>query len=188
MHRLSSSFVLGFHGCSEKTAEQLIAGVPFEPSQNDYDWLGGGIYFWLSDPKRAYAFVTEKFAREKRSEKAAVVGAIIDLGLCLDLSTAAGVSLVAEAYRDFATTVEKAKRQLPQNAGGSDLLKRHLDRAVIDYLHLVREQTQVPQIDTVKGVFLEGEPAYPNAGIMTKTHIQIAVRNPDCIKGVFKPR
>jgi len=43
LHRLSTTFVLGYHGCDGDVAEKLIAGEPFEPSDNDYDWLGHGI-------------------------------------------------------------------------------------------------------------------------------------------------
>lgn len=188
MHRLSSSFVLGFHGCREEVAVDLISGTAFQASQNDYDWLGSGVYFWLSDPERALSFVEEKFARERTGDTPAVVGAVIDLGLCLDLSTAAGVDQVRQAYDGLRDIVQVAGKEMPVNAGGADLLKRHLDCAVINFLHEARKQTRVPPIDTVKGVFLEGGPAYPNAGIMTKTHVQIAVRNADCIKGVFRPR
>ena len=188
MHRLSSSFVLGFHGCREEVAADLISGAAFQASQNDYDWLGSGVYFWLSDPERALSFIAEKFTREGTGHRPAVVGAVIDLGLCLDLSTATGVDQVRQAYDGLYDIVQVAGEAMPVNAGGADLLKRHLDCAVINFLHEARRQTRVPPIDTVKGVFLEGGPAYPNAGIMTKTHVQIAVRNPDCIKGVFRPR
>ena len=40
---------------------------------------------------------------------------------------------------------------------------------------------------TVRGVFVEGEPAYEGAGIYTKTHIQIAVGDSSCILGYFLP-
>jgi hypothetical protein len=33
---------------------------------------------------------------------------------------------------------------------------------------------------------VEGDPVYPAAGFCEKTHIQIAVRNPSLIKGVFR--
>lgn len=46
-------------------------------------------------------------------------------------------------------------------------------------------QAKAP-FDTVKGVFVEGEQAYPGSGFSDKTHIQIAVRNPKMIKGVFR--
>jgi hypothetical protein len=41
---------------------------------------------------------------------------------------------------------------------------------------------------TVRGIFVEGEPAYEGAGMRTKTHVQVAVRDPGCILGYFKPR
>jgi hypothetical protein len=40
--------------------------------------------------------------------------------------------------------------------------------------------------DTVKGIFQEGAPIYQEAGFREKTHIQICVRDPECIKGVFR--
>ena len=41
-------------------------------------------------------------------------------------------------------------------------------------------------IDTVKGVFIEGGAVYEGSRFYEKTHIQIAVCNPYCIKGVFR--
>jgi hypothetical protein len=43
-----------------------------------------------------------------------------------------------------------------------------------------------PPVDTIRGVFTEGQPVYPGAGFDEKTHVQIVVRNPFCIKGVFR--
>jgi hypothetical protein len=42
--------------------------------------------------------------------------------------------------------------------------------------------------DSSRGVFTEGGPAFPGAGIQSKNHIQICIRNPNCIKGFFLPR
>lgn len=92
MHRLSGGLILGFHGCDEATAERVLSGKPFLKSRNDYDWLGEGVYFWESNPQRGLEFAREKFKREKRAERAHVVGAVIDLGLCLDLTTSAGIA------------------------------------------------------------------------------------------------
>jgi len=41
-------------------------------------------------------------------------------------------------------------------------------------------------VDSVKGVFTEGKLLYPDSGFDEKTHTQIVVRNPHCIKGVFR--
>ena len=42
--------------------------------------------------------------------------------------------------------------------------------------------------DTVCGYFQEGNDAYLGSGIREKSHIQVCVRNTDCIKGYFLPR
>lgn len=62
-------------------------------------------------------------------------------------------------------------------------MRRNLDCAVI---RLVHEVTKDNSFDTVKGVFLEGKPIFEGSGFHDKTHVQICVRNPDSIIGVFK--
>jgi hypothetical protein len=57
---------------------------------------------------------------------------------------------------------------------------------VIRRLHSILEAQGLPAVDTVKGVFTEGKPIYPGSGFDEKTHIQIAVRNQRCIKGIFR--
>lgn len=79
-----------------------------------------------------------------------------------------------------------AKTTLPANDGGADRLRRHLDCAVINTVHKLREDAGDQPFDTVKGIFTEGGPAYENADFASKTHVQICVRNQDCIKGVFR--
>lgn len=86
MHALSASFVLGYHGCDRGVAERLLGGENFKLSSNDYDWLGPGIYFWEANPQRGLDFARELavLKRDKgRIRKAGVVGAVIELGLCL---------------------------------------------------------------------------------------------------------
>ncbi len=115
-----------------------------------------------------------------------MVGAIIDLRRCLDLSTSAGTDEVSKAYRSFVATIEAAGVPMPKNRGGSDMLLRNLDRAVIEHLHVVRKAKNLPEIDTVRGFFFEGDRLYPEAGFFGKTHVQICVREPSCIHGVFR--
>lgn len=67
------------------------------------------------------------------------------------------------------------------------MILRDLDRAVIEYLHGVLEKKKTPPFDTVRAAFWEGDDLYPNAGFKEKNHIQICVRNPNCIKGYFRP-
>ena len=186
MHTLSSSFVLGYHGCDAGVAEQLLAGDDFRLSRNDYDWLGHGIYFWEANPERGLEFAREikNSGRGPDVTTPAVVGAVIDLRQCLDLTTSAGTQQAASAYNTYKEICKKAGTSLPQNS--TDSLRRNLDCAVIQTLHEIREDAGLPSIDSVKGVFVEGPPAYPGSDIYEQTHIQICVRNQDCIKGVFR--
>ncbi|WP_213804636.1 hypothetical protein [Granulicella sp. dw_53] len=188
MHRLSSSFVLGYHGCQRQTGEKLLAGEPFVPSENDYDWLGPGIYFWESNPRRAMEWAALSHQRKypEGLSEPFVVGAAIDLGFCLDLLSSNGLAAVKAAHEDFAYHLQMSNRPLPRNSGGEDLLSRRLDCAVLGHLHDIRSRSIQPAFDTVRGVFIEGAPIYPNSGFREKTHIQIAICNPDVIKGVFR--
>lgn len=178
--------MFGYHGCDAEVADKLIAGSPFKPSSNSYDWLGHGIYFWEANPRRGLDYAKELMARKSgpKIRKPAVVGAVIELRLCLDLTTLAGIEQVRIAHAELMKVFQKAGLEPPKN--NPDGLRRNLDCAVINYLHEIRANQGQPAIDCVKGVFIEGAPIYETAGFHEKTHIQICVRNPDCIKGVFR--
>ncbi len=174
--------MLGYHGCDESVAEQLLAGTQFSPSRNDYDWLGHGIYFWEANPQRELDFVTDMMVRKiKPITRPSVIGAVIDLANCLDLLTAVGIGMVAESYKSLSEIARKSDTTMPVN---QDTVRRQLDCAVIEHLNKVMQESD--SIDTVRGVFVEGGPLYPGAGFQAKTHIQIAVRDPACIKGVIR--
>jgi len=67
------------------------------------------------------------------------------------------------------------------------LKKRELDCAVIRLALQIAKQNGVI-FDSVRAVFWEGRELYPNSGFKKHNHIQIAIINPDCIKGIFLPR
>ncbi|MBF0305832.1 MAG: hypothetical protein HQL41_09325 [Alphaproteobacteria bacterium] len=76
MSRLHTSFVLGYHGCDKKTGEAVLAeGGALSPSDEEYDWLGPGIYFWEADPKRAFEWAEWK-AKRGGYETPFVIGAM----------------------------------------------------------------------------------------------------------------
>jgi len=130
------------------------------------------------------------FARETSRRKPAsvrepfVIGAVLELGLCLDLTTAAGIEWVRIAYDSLAISAAAGGVTMPANS--EDGLRRNLDCAVIRRLHSILEAQGLPAVDAVKGVFTEGKPIYPGAGFDEKTHIQIVIRNQNCIKGLFR--
>ena len=180
--------MLGYHGCDGFVAERLLAGEPFQKSANDYDWLGPGIYFWEANPLRGLEFATELQDTHWGSEIKipAVVGAIIDLGLCLDLTTSAGIEQVQDAHEIYISNCQETGDVIPTNSPDIHILRRQLDCAVFAQLHEIRNDNNEHPIDTVRGVFVEGEPVYEGAGFREKTHIQVCVCNTSSIKGVFR--
>ena len=190
------SFVLGFHGCCQTVAEEVFSGkTPLEKSTNAYDWLGNGIYFWENNPQRALDWAKHlknhpnPNFKGKPVKEPAVVGAIIDLGHCLNLLDAKYIQMVKRANALYERICELDGRSLAQNKtaeNSKDLLLRYRDCAVIESLHESRKQKKLPDFSSVRGMFTEGEPLYTGAGFHEKSHIQICVRNPNCIKGYFR--
>jgi hypothetical protein len=193
LSRLSPAFVLGYHGCDASIASGAITGkLEIKPSANNFDWLGSGIYFWEADPERALQWAKDHVGNGV-IRKAAVVGAIIDLRNCLNLTTQEGAQLVSAAYKSYKSLRTFEGKPLPQNAdpkgqSGTDMLLRRLDNAVIEHAHTIVKAMGREEFDTVRGMFREGEAIYPGAGFWERTHVQIAVHNTDCIIGYFKPR
>src|SRR4051812_18420620 len=92
--------VLAYHGCDVAIAERLLAGEPFHRSENDYDWLGAGGYFWEYGADRALQFARDQQRRGKITEPA-VVGALVQLGNCFDLLDTACTDELPGAYRHY---------------------------------------------------------------------------------------
>lgn len=178
--------VLAYHGCDAETAKSLLNGESFEPSENAYDWLGRGIYFWEHGVDRAFRFAKFQKSRGK-IQTPAVVGAVVQLGRCFDLMDTLFTHDLGSFYPLFKEEFEQAGFMLPKNQGKTpDLKLRNLDCAVIN-AYLIAVENDGERFDTVRCGFIEGEPIYPGAMIHQETHIQIAVRNPACILGVFRP-
>jgi hypothetical protein len=190
VHELSSSFILAYHGCDRSVAERLLNNKRFRLSENDYDWLGSGVYFWEANPARAldWARHLKKVGKSgpARIRQPYAIGAVINLGYCLDLISTNGIEFVKEAYLDFKHYMEQSGSPMPTNRGGDDLLQRYLDCAVINHIHSVIKRDKGKAFDTVRGVFLEGKRIYNTSGFYEKTHIQICVRSLSNIKGVFR--
>jgi hypothetical protein len=188
--------ILGYHGCDASVAEEVLAGrSPLRASENAYDWLGRGIYFWEHGPERALQWATaqaERDASRPPTRRApithpAVVGAVIHLGRCFDLLDLANTAALAQWVPTYRQGLEQAGEVFPENEGREPWrLLRKGDCAVINSFLALREDEGVHH-DSVRGCFLEGEPIYPRSGIYTLAHIQVAVRDPTCIAGVFRP-
>ena len=187
-----SNLYLGFHGCDKAVGEKILHGDNLMPSNNSYDWLGHGVYFWENNAQRALQFAEEAQKRNSSSiQEPLVIGAVLDLGYCLDLTDRECLAELKQSYDALKEAFDKAGRRLPCNktiSKNGDLLLRYLDCAVIEFEHAINKEAHVREFDSVRGVFVEGGELYPGSGIKEKNHIQICIRNPNCIKGYFRPR
>lgn len=188
MYQKLPNLVLGFHGCSKDVFDEVIKhdGM-LRASNNVYDWLGNGIYFWEQNFTRAYEWAVARNGKDR----AAVVGAVLDLGYCLNLTDSAGSHILRGGYALLKDTCTRAGISLPQNRAtkqAADILLRDLDCAVIQQIHEFNRSQGNPEFDSVRGVFTEGGPPYDGSAFYERTHIQLCVRNPNCIKGYFAPR
>jgi len=185
--------VLGFHGCDKSVGEAILKDPKkhLDRSANDYDWLGGGIYFWENDPLRALEFAqfakAHPVASKGKIKTPCVIGAVIDLGLCCNLLDRRALDEIKKSYELLETAFKSVGNPLPVNGKGR--MARRLDCLVIENVHTERKRQKIKEYDTVRGAFWEGDALYPGANIERLNHVQIAVRNPDqCIRGYFRPR
>ena len=172
---IGNEFVYGYHGCSRDVADKVLSGrgANLNSSENDYDWLGSGIYFWEEGPKRALEWAWQKFG----FDKAAVIGAKIRLGHCLNLMDVDSYGILRETYLNLV----KRGQPLPKNG---KLLHR-LDCAVINAALRHAEIVERYPYDTVRCPFVEGEPVFPDSKFFDHSHIQISVRTPQAIVEIF---
>jgi hypothetical protein len=190
------TFVLGYHGCDQEVATSVLLGKTkhIEASENDYDWLGHGSYFWEGSPQRAWEFAQQAADSPQRGSSnvktPAVLGAIIDLRRCLNLLDSESIEVLRNAHDELRSVSCELGLPMPENKdtdGSGDFLLRYLDCAVVECLHETRNYANSPAYDTVRGLFAEGPPLYEGAGFHERTHIQVCVRNTDCIVGYFRP-
>ena len=188
---LFSRIVVGYHGCPASNVtgceflNRLLAGnLKIDDwifSDNEYDWIGQGVYFWEFGPRRALQWA---------GDDGVVVGAMIQLGRCFDLTDPGYTNILRATYESIEELYRDQGGNLPTNtrAGG---MRRDLDCLVvnnaIDVINAMDQERGVSPFQTVRAAFEEGEPAFAGSFIRTQTHIQIAVRDRNCILGIFRP-
>ena len=185
----SHSLVVGYHGCDRSLADSVAASKEdLKPSHNAWDWLGHGIYFWEDSCARALRWAeAESQRRGGKIKTPAVLGAVIQLGNCLNLTETEALALVKDAYQTYLQFCATSGSPVLENRG-EQLQVRFLDCAVIETVHEFRQAKGKQAFDTVRGFFLEGRELYPAAGFRELDHVQICVRSSKQIIGYFLPR
>lgn len=162
--------VVGYHGTTAAQAEKILTTQQITPSTNVWDWIGHGIYFWEDAPLRAW-----QWAEKRYDEEAAVVRASLRLGACLDLTDTRYTSLLKIAHQRLSQLHAARGESLPTNRGKA----RYLDCLVVNYV----AEHILPDIETVRATFIEGNAIYDGSAFFTQSHIQVCVRKPENVLG-----
>jgi hypothetical protein len=166
--------IRGYHGTSA-THAAVILRDGFVPSDNDYDCLGNGVYFFEDGLAQA-----RTWAKRAHPSEPAVVQADVRLEDCMDLKDSLGwVPLLAQAHDEVLRVSREQGLPLPRQTSGH----HRLDRVVIELTVTILEREGI-RIRAVRGVFAEGAPAFPGSFLSEGSHVQVAVRDTDLISNV----
>jgi hypothetical protein len=174
--------VIGYHGTRRSTALRVVQGLEgLKRSENDDDWLGHGVYFWEYAPKQAWAWAERRRQQQHRDEDVAVLGSMIRLGNCFDLLDPDNLDELAGFRREYERSERQAHRSPKENHNKS----KYLDCAVFEFAYAVFE-AEVDAVDTCRAVFVPSdERLWTRSGVHRHAHIQLCVRNPQCILGTW---
>lgn len=177
--------IVGYHGTSATQAESIVRAQRFRASRNNHDWLGHGVYFWEYAPKQALWW-----AKRKHGTDAAVVGAMIRLGNCLDLLDPEVALQLKRFHDELETARQLAGSPLPSNHN----TKKYRDCAVLESFYAAVGDTE-PEIQTSRGVYVPtpgsagidggGGRLWERSWLTLDAHIQVCVRDTTCIIGVW---
>jgi hypothetical protein len=167
--------VRGYHGTSVKIAAAICANQRITVSENEWDWLGRGCYFWEDGLHRAW-----EWAMKHHADEPAVVSVPIRFGKCLNLCDGNQYPILQAAHATLAEEAASQGSVLPSNS--SDL--RHpLDCLVVNFVcdHILDD------IETVRAPFQEGDPVYPGAALTRQAHVHLCVKRPSAYVGSLRP-
>lgn len=166
--------VRGYHGTSAAHAAVILRDG-FLPSDNDYDCLGDGVYFFEDGLVQAGGWATRVDPCEP-----AVVRADVRLEDCMDLRDSVGwVPLLAQVHGEVLRVSRQHGLLLPRQTASA----HRLDRLIIEVAVAILEREGI-RTRAVRAVFAEGAPAFPGSFLSEGFHVQVAVRDADLISNV----
>jgi hypothetical protein len=170
--------VVGYHGTKKSTALKVVSGeTSILRSENEFDWLGNGIYYWEYAPKQAWAWAERKRKNERwpKDEAVAVVASMIRLGFCFDLLDPDNIRELKDYHRAYMRMCEK----LAQEPKNNYQHKKYLDCSVFQLAYAALEDDGI-QVDSARSVYVPTGPqrrAWKSSWVSEEAHIQLCVRN-----------
>jgi hypothetical protein len=176
--------VVGYHGTNRSVALKVVAGdASILRSENDHDWLGNGVYYWEYAPKQAWEWANRQRVSGKwhKNEEIAVIASMIRLGFCFDLLDPDNVRELATYYDEYLMFCKTLGRPPKRNYQH----KKYLDCAVFQFAYQAFDLDGTT-VDSARAVYVptksEGR-LWKSSWINKDSHIQLCVRNDDCILG-----
>ena len=127
------------------------------------------MYFWEYAPHRAREWAEQRVRRDF-----AVLEARIRLGRCLNLLDIEHMAGLRRAFQRAFLRLGERGIAMPMNLDDG---RYYRDQMVVElYCQLQQEEGQVP-FQSVRGCYPEGEPMFPNSRILSRAHVQVAVRD-----------
>ena len=163
-------------------------------SRNPYDWLGDGIYLFEDDWRHAVYFAQRARDNPARAytrrpiRQHAVIGVALRIRLWLDMCTQEGIHEYVDAHTDLQNSGTSLRVNRRSQDDDPDLILRPMDRQIINHIHALRRSRGQPSYDAVRSHFVQGSPLLETAGFKRDTHVQLALRNQDCVLGYFMVR
>lgn len=170
---LANRVVRAYHGTDITGAARIIAEQEVKTFPHKYDWLGSGAYFWEDGRNRAW-----RWAEQQHGTNAAVIGVDVRLGVCLNLVDSSQHTLLQVAYEVLREEFASRGEDLPVNREGH----RALDCLVVNYVCAAL----LPDVETVRAAFEEGDAVYPGAMFTQDAHVHLCVKQPTAYAGVFE--
>lgn len=194
--------VAGYHGTTASAAT-IIQRDGFKLSENSWDWLGKGVYFFEAAPSMAWQWAVEFAERQRKKgndSTPALLSAVLDIERCMDLLD----DVWDEPMKAAADELEKDGVLAQQH--GLRLRSAKLSRAVIvsDYempLKAYRNNSADCQVvnavwgkakdagflaSGIRAPFVLGKQLYSNSFFFDEGHVQISVVDRNIISEVTR--
>jgi hypothetical protein len=177
--------IIGYHGTRLSVALDIVSRRRgFKYSSNRDDWLGHGVYFWEYAPKQALWWAERRHKRQGWNEPIAIVASMVRLGFCFDLLDPDNARHLARLHDDFILAQNDAGLKVPRNYNKY----KALDCAVLQYAYAAIEETESVRVDSARAVYVPtgtGKRLWKRSWLSRDSHIQVCVRNPQCILGTW---
>lgn len=174
--------VWGYHGTTLQSANAILNNG-FLVSQNPWEWLGDGIYFWQDAPIRAREWALDWSLRNQQNHDPAVVKAKLNLIDCIDMLDVGWRDVLQELSQEFLALVRSIPEfsKLKNHRAGAARGRHELDAAFFNFAVEDLRRRGVT-VRSIRAAITEGNPILPESPLCYKSHVQICILDQSLIE------